>query len=1114
MKRLFYFIALSLLFVLPGSLKAQTYCTPTTTLGCSSQDYCDSFRTTGGLTNVAFLPGACVSGTGGFTYNTGAAGDTCTAMIGQTIKLWIYNTPFFNEGYSIWIDYDQNGTFDASERVYGPSSQMSSGGSDTLSFVIPATATPGHTRMRMRTIFATNGNTLDPCSSYTFGEAEDFDMIIIGCTGTPSAGVITTPALTSPACYGSTITIAATNPNTLGGVMFYWQQSNSVTGPWVNVTGGLGATGLTYITAPITATTYYRLYDSCIASNATAVSSVYTVPLDTATSYITVQPASAVICPGDNHAIAVTANAGVAVNYQWQVSTGGPYVNITNGGFYSGATTNSLMISAATTMLSGNVYRCILTGNCLIPVITNAVTLIVSPTVILSQPPATANTCVGGNTFFGINAIAAGIQYQWQVDTGTTGFHNLSNGGVYSGTTSSTLTFTNAYQSLNGYHYRCIVTGQCGIVASTIVSLTIGPPVTTAVATGPTSLCPGFTTTLKASIAGTATSYQWKLNGTPISGATDSFYIVNAAGVYSATVSNTQNCTNTSNTVSVSYYSLLPSAISVGGPLTFCAGSSVTLTAANAAPGISYAWKLNGVYISAATNASYVATTSGSYTLVEYDGNCYSPSSSISVVSDTVPNLSISYGGLPYFCAGDTLMLNVAPTSGLSFQWKNNNNNIGGATGTSLAVTASGSYSVKGTDNNGCSSSAPPVTITSNARPTAIATAAGPTTFCSGASVVLNANITSNYTYQWLLNGQPISGATNGSYTANAAGNYAVVVTNNVANGCSSTSSSITITVNPSPAAPVTAAGPTTFCDGNFVVLNTSSPAGQSEQWLLNGQAISSANNPWLNAYASGSYTVVNTIGSCSTTSAAITVTASPIPSDSIILYGPAIVCAGNYIQLQAIIASGQTYQWLRNGIAIPGATLDNYNATTPGQYSVQITNGGCVVYAQPVNVTVANGPTPVASFVVNTNGPRLSVAPIYVTYQWYLNGNLIPGANLPSYAPTQLGSYTVIVTDVNGCSGQSSALLVYDLTGVNNVNAGNSAIKVYPNPASSVVNIESADKVNVTISSLDGKLVMQQNSAKTIDISRLANGVYMLQVYDPISNILLKVERLVKSEQ
>jgi hypothetical protein len=81
---------------------------------------------------------------------------------------------------------------------------------------------------------------------------------------------------------------------------------------------------------------------------------------------------------------------------------------------------------------------------------------------LITTQPADVQICPGANTTF--NVVASGqasLSYQWQVDAGS-GFGNIINGGVYSGATSNTLTITGAGLSMNGYHYRCVVTDGAG----------------------------------------------------------------------------------------------------------------------------------------------------------------------------------------------------------------------------------------------------------------------------------------------------------------------------------------------------------------------------------------------------------------------------------------------------------------------------------------------------------------------------------------------------------------------------------------------------------------------------------------------------------------------------
>lgn len=114
------------------------------------------------------------------------------------------------------------------------------------------------------------------------------------------------------------------------------------------------------------------------------------------------------------------------------------------------------------------------------------------PIVITGQPSNTT-ICSGANGSFDVVAGPPGVNYNWQVNTGS-GFVYLNNGGVYSGATSATLTITGATLAMSGYQYRVVVTcSQGGLPeisnpATLTVLVSPAPPGVT-----PTSaaICPG-----------------------------------------------------------------------------------------------------------------------------------------------------------------------------------------------------------------------------------------------------------------------------------------------------------------------------------------------------------------------------------------------------------------------------------------------------------------------------------------------------------------------------------------------------------------------------------------------------------------------------------------------
>ena len=197
-----------------------------------------------------------------------------------------------------------------------------------------------------------------------------------------------------------------------------------------------------------------------------------------------------------------------------------------------------------------------------------------------------------------------------------------------------------------------------------------------------------------------------------------------------------------------------PSITSVGST-TICQGASVTLTTANGS-GLTYQWKNNGTNISGATAASYVASTAGNYTVqVTNAAGCSGTSTATTVTVNALPVASISNSGSNTICSGSSV--NLTASTGTTYAWSN------GATTATIALNATGNYSVIVTNAAGCTNSAA-TTITVVTPTVASISANGPTSFCTGQNVVLTANTGASYLWS--------TGATTAScrlYTSDAA---------------------------------------------------------------------------------------------------------------------------------------------------------------------------------------------------------------------------------------------------------------------------------------------------------------------------------------------------------
>ena len=468
--------------------------------------------------------------------------------------------------------------------------------------------------------------------------------------------------------------------------------------------------------------------------------------------------------------------------------------------------------------------------------------------------------------------------------------------------------------------------------------------------------------------------------------------------------------------------------IGAGGPITFCAGGSVVLTSSSATGN---QWYKDGVAISGANSQTYIATASGAYTVIVTASGCSSAASAGTTVNAnaTLPTPTIGAGGPTTFCAGGSVVLTSSSATGN--QWYSNGTIISGATNQNYTATAAGTYTVIATALTCSSAASAGTVVTVNPIPSTPTIGAGgaPTTFCSGGSVVLTSS--SSTGNQWYKDGTAITGETNQTYTATAAGTYTIIVT---ASGCSSAASAgTTITVNPIPPTPTIAAGgPTIFCAGGSVVLTSSSATGN--QWYKDGAAISGATSQTYTAATTGAYTVVITSaeGCSSAASAGTTVVVNPIPTTPTIgAGGPTTFCAGGSVVLTSSSATGN--QWYKDGSAISGATNQTYSANASGAYTVIVTASGCSSAASAGTMVVVNAIPSAAAAITGKLRVIARSSQIYtatavsgaISYTWTTPAGWVGTSTTNSITLTAgvTGGTLSVVANANGCTSPATTI-------------------------------------------------------------------------------------------
>ncbi|MDB2573002.1 hypothetical protein N9X81_04685, partial [Schleiferiaceae bacterium] len=516
------------------------------------------------------------------------------------------------------------------------------------------------------------------------------------------------------------------------------------------------------------------------------------------------------------------------------------------------------------------------------------------------------------------------------------------------------------------------------------------------------TLCVGddVSFTNQSTISNGTLSYGWEIrnsNGSLVhsSTATNPTFTMSTAGTYTVklTASSSDAVTTTKATGLVVEATPTPS-ITASGATSFCQGGNVTLT--GSAGYQSYSWNTGQ------TTSSISVASASSYTLTVGTVNGCSGSTSVNVVVNPLPVATVSTSSGAFdFCEGSSLTLE-APVGASGYQWYKDGTAISGAVSSTLSASGSGSYAVEVTSSDGCSALSASQTVVKNLNPTASISNATALSFCDGGSVVLSAP--SGMSYAWS------TGATTQTVTQSSSGQVGLTITD--ANGCASAASPVTVNVYSVPALTVTSASTTSICQGESVTLQAG--GGFSSYAWSNG-----ATNQNLIATTAGSYSVTGTTSDgCTATSAAQAVTVNTVPTVTITNAGSSVLCSGGSATLSA--PSGMSsYLWS------DGSTTQSITTSTSGNYTVTVTNaGGCSATSSAAAITTSSITTPSISSSGSTtlcsgSNVTLSVPTGYSSYLWS------NGATTSATSVSASGSYSVMLTNADGCSTTTSAAAV-----------------------------------------------------------------------------------------
>ena len=517
-------------------------------------------------------------------------------------------------------------------------------------------------------------------------------------------------------------------------------------------------------------------------------------------------------------------------------------------------------------------------------------------------------------------------------------------------------------------------------------------------------LCQGESQVLTANIAIAGVTYQWFLNGNPITGANTNTYTATQSGVYKLEIQTGNNSCNESVEITVN---VLPAPQVNNADISVCTTGNQAIfdltsvqNTISTTPNATFQFYQNqadAMAGNANTIANPNAYTSASgivYARVSV-GQCYAIAT-ITLTANPTPPTPVITASATNICGTGTVTLTSSVTQGIV--WST------GETTPSITVNTGGVYSVTATQN-GCSSSSADITITHDPDPALQIT--GNLSICTGNDTTLTAVGNGNFvSYLWS------NGATTPTITVNTTGTYTVTVT--TANGCQFQASA-TVTIG---TAPVVTAHQVDACSSNgthsFDLTtyepNISTATGiaftyyENQADAMAGNANTIANPT---AYTTGTRTVFVRVsdGNCFAI-AELTLNIKPIPTPQI-QQSAAVICGTTPVTLTSNYPTGNLWS---NGATSPSITVN-----TPGTYTLTVTNGNCT--STPVSVTIVQENDPNLSITGNLTFCQGSSTTLTANTTGVVNAyNWSNGATTPSITVNTAGTYTVTVTTPAGC--------------------------------------------------------------------------------------------------
>lgn len=491
----------------------------------------------------------------------------------------------------------------------------------------------------------------------------------------------------------------------------------------------------------------------------------------------------------------------------------------------------------------------------------------------------------------------------------------------------------------------------------------------------------------------------------------------------------------------------LDTAVVVLDPLQVCTNGGQVRIQAGVASG--YQWLRNGVAIVGATSRLYTATQTGSYrvALVNSAG-CRDTSRTISVSLYPQPVSGFSINPDTQCFAGN--QFNFTNTTTLSsgtmtYLWNFGNGITSTQQNPTYSYPATGTYIVKlvATTGSGCKDSTTR-TITVDPSPTATFSVNTASQCLTGNQFGFtnNSSITNGtITYAWTFGDGNVSTNANPTHSYSSAGTYTVKLVVTSAQGCKdSTTRSVTVFAKPTVDFSVNSLSQ--CVNGNSFVFTNNTTIGTGTVtyiWRFGDGNTATTANATYSYIAAGTYIVkliaISDNGCADSTTQTVIVNPKPTVDFSV---NNAVQClAANqflFSNLSTITAGTLTHAWTFGNGANSILTSPTYSYPAAGSYSVKLVSTSAEGCRDSITRSVTVHAMP--SGTLNTPPTNLLCEGGIITlsatggntYQWFVNGGAIAGANSASYSASQPGIYTVNLVSLNGCIAPAAGAVTLQL--------------------------------------------------------------------------------------